>query len=290
MFRLPPSRRPAGEMPLLLLLLFAGLLLSTVAARAQAEELHLDPPLNEAMPLEDGPGGVHLAFPVLLNDHTVLKPDSTLRLVFVDNSAGTRSRGDNGGSFRSQVGPGGTLTRDDSNGGQRHGEGPASAWGNNDTDDNSSLFDTKKDESKNGKKELQTEVWRQKDAFSEAFAHAADTGTTIVYLPFAGTKPLTTAIDLPEGMLLGEVDGHVRVLGLTADSRPRLAGVQTGDEIRSFGDGTPLLTLEDFIRAYRATRNHAKVSGDPSYAIDIFRAGQVTTLHVAAPPSIPSFL
>jgi hypothetical protein len=279
--------------PLLPVLIFLATAAASTA-RAQQEQLVLDPPLSQAFPLAVRPDGVRVPYPVLLNDHTILRPDALLRFVYVDNNPVLRSHGggDDGGDFHSRVGPGGTLTRDD-NGATVHGEGPGSAWGSNPNDDNSGLFDdVKKDDAKSGKKELQDEVWTQKDLFAEAFDHATDVGTTLVYSLPSQKRPQTTAIDLPEGMLLAEIGGHVRVLGLVPQSRAYEAGIRAGDEIRSFGDNAPVATLDDFIRDYANTKHQAKLSGNASYVLGIWRSevGDVVPVQIAAPPSIPSFL
>ena len=190
-------------------------------------------------------------------------------------------------------GPHGTITKDPTTGGSTHGEqGPASAWGNNPDDDHSGLFDPKKDNPKYGKEELQKEVWTERSLFADAFDHAAETGTTIVYNLPAQDRPQSTMIDPPEGMLLGEIGGHIRVLAIEPESRPYEAGIRAGDEIRSFGDGAPLATLDDFIRAYEAAKHAAKLSGNTGYTLNVWRSdvGDVVPVRVAPPPSIPSFL
>jgi predicted metalloprotease with PDZ domain len=92
-------------------------------------------------------------------------------------------------------------------------------------------------------------------------------------------------------MLLAQVGGHVRVLALTHDSRAYVAGVRPGDEILAFGNGMAVGTLDDFIRGYIATKHQARVSGNPSYAMEIRESdsGQTASIQIAAPPSIPSF-
>jgi hypothetical protein len=270
-------------------LAFALLLAASSALRAQ-EQLSLDPPLRSAFPLEAGPGGIRVPYPVLLNDHTVLRPNELLRFVYIDNNPTPRNHDDDDRKARLD-GPHGTLNQNSDNGATTHGEGPASAWGSNPNDDTSGLFDAKKDDPKKGKSELQNEVWTDKDLFTEAFDHATDVGTTVVYSLPAQSRPLTTRLDLPEGMLLAEVGGHIRVLGLSPQSRPYAAGIRSGDEIRSFGNGVPLATLDDFVRAYSDERHQAKISGSPAYVLNIWSPdqSQVIPVRIAAPPTIPSF-
>jgi len=257
------------------------------ALRAQEEQLILDPPLGQAFPLDAMADGIHVPYPVLLNDHMVLGPQAVLRFIYIDPNAGSRTRGggDGGNGFRTHVGPGGRLDQDGRS--DIHSE---NGWGHNDTSDAVGIFDdSKKDDAKQSKAEMQGEVWRQKDLFVEALDHAAAAGTTLVYNLPAEKKPLTAAIDLPEGMLLAQVEGHVRVLALSQDSRAFAGGIRPGDEIRAFGDGAALASLEDFMRAYAATKHQAKVSGNPTYALSIWRPDekQLVTIQIAAPPTIP---
>ncbi len=285
--------RGTGAGRVALLAFIVSCLAPLTAARAQEQQLTLQPPLSQAFPLEATPGGVHVSCPVLVNAHTILRPDARLRFVYIDSAIGTRSHGDDGGRFKSLEGPHGTITKDPNTGGATHGEeGPASAWGANPDDDHSGLFDPKKDDEKKNKKELQEEVWTERSLFADAFDHAAETGTTIVYNLPAQARPETTMIDPPEGMLLGEIGGHIRVLALEPESRPYAAGIRAGDEIRSFGDGAPLATLDDFIRDYEAAKQAAKLSGHAGYTLNVWREseGAVVPVRVAPPPSIPSFL
>jgi hypothetical protein len=275
-----------------LLVLVMACIASVTTARAQEEQLTLDPPLSQAFPLQATPGGIRVSCPVLVNDHTILRPDARLRFVYIDSTIGTRGHGDDGGGFKSVEGPHGTITKDPSTGGSTHGEGPASAWGNNPDNDESGLFDPKKDNPKESKKEMQDEVWTDRSLFADAFDHAAETGTTLVYNLPAQDRPVTTMIDPPEGMLLGEIGGHIRVLAIEPESRPYEAGIRAGDEIRSFGDGAPLASLDDFIRAYENAKHAAKLSGNTGYTLNVWRAdvGDVVPVRIAPPPSIPSFL
>jgi hypothetical protein len=284
--------RGTGAGRVALLAFIVSCLAPLTAARAQEQQLTLQPPLSQAFPLEATPGGVHVSCPVLVNAHTILRPDARLRFVYIDSAIGTRSHGDDGGRFKSLEGPHGTITKDPNTGGSTHGAGPATAWGANPDDDYSGLFDTKKDNPKYSKEELQKEVWTDRSLFADAFDHAAETGTTIVYSLPSRDRPETTMIDPPEGMLLGEIGGHIRVLAVEPDSRPYAAGIRAGDEIRSFGDGAPLVTLADFIRAYETTRHEAKISGNTGYTLNVWRdsAGVVVPVRIAPPPSIPSFL
>lgn len=268
--------------------------------RAQEEQLTLEPPLSQAFPVIIQPDGARVPYPILVNDHTILKPDEVLRFVYIDPNAGVR-RGSGGGGVgfdddssgpvaHSHIGPAGTLAQDPGKG----VGGGAGAWGSNGGDPDAGVFDdtNRKDDAKTKKSELQTEVWLQKDLFAEAFDHATETGTTLVYLSPAQKHPTTAILDLPEGMLLAEVGGHVRVLGLSPQSRAYAGGVRAGDEIRSLGGSDSLATLNDFVRAFTATKRQPRLSGNPTYPMEIWRPseGQLLPIQVGAPPSIPSFL
>ena len=266
---------------------------SPTLARAQGEELDLQPPLSEVFPSENGIDGVHVKYPVLVNDHTILRPDAMLRFVYVDQNPGMHAHaGSTGGGdeeWHTHITPTGALPSGTD--AVTHGGGAAGGWSKNDSDDTAGIFDdTGKSDTKRQKAEMQSEVWTQKALFDDAFEHAADQGTTVVYT--VPTKPqlLTAAFDLPEGMLLGQVDGHVLVLGLKEDSRAYSGGVRPGDQIQSV-DGGALKTLEDFQHAYDAARRAAK-GGVSSYSMVIFRpaVSQTIPVQIAAPPSIPSFL
>jgi hypothetical protein len=277
--------------------IFVFLLLGGPAARAQDEQLVLSPPLREVFPLESVPGGVRVKYPVLLNDHTVLRPEAILRFIYLDPNAGARARGGGddgpgGVGLHTRVGPGGSISSSEG-GTPEHGGGASGGWGNADGNDVAGIYDgEKKDDAKQRKSELQKEVWTQTDAFTEALDRATDLGTTLVYSLPPENRPLTASLDLPEGMLLAEVAGHVQVLGLTETSRAYTGGIRPGDEIRSFNGGAAIGTLGDFLREYSATKRQARLSGNPTYAMEIWRPaeGQVVSIQIAAPPTIPTFL
>jgi hypothetical protein len=267
--------------------------------RAQDEELQLDPPLRESFPLQPVPGGVRVKYPVLLNDHTVLRPEAVLRFIYLDpyaaahaHVAGAGEDNSDGGGFKSHVGPTGALSSGGAGENNSPLRGGAGGWGNAEGNDVAGIYDgEKKDDSKRRKSELETEVWTQQDMFADALDHATELGTIFVYSVPPQTKPITAALDLPEGMLLAEVAGQVRVLGLAESSRAYAGGIRAGDEIRSFNGGSPVATLGDFVREFSATKRQARLSGNPTYAIEVSRPGtdQPVSIQIAAPPTIPSF-
>jgi hypothetical protein len=267
---------------------------TATAARAQDAQLTLSPPLSQAFPLLAQPDGVRVSCPILLNDHTVLEPNAVLRFIYINSTMGTKGPGNNDGTEdmnRSHGGGGGGKSHGGS-GLQQADDSAAGGWGDNAGDTDKGLFDgPERKEAKTDKKELQNEVWKQKDLFVEALDHAAELGTTVVYSVPPKVRPDTATIDLPEGMLLGAVDGHVRVLGLEEESRAYRGGIRPGDEIRSVSGGAPLATLQDFMQAYKESKRQTKLTGNPSYEIQVWRPSesQMVSIQMAAPPSIPSF-
>ncbi len=267
----------------------ALVLLGAAIAHAQQDRLVLNPPLSQAFPLNAAPDGVRLKYPVLLNERTVLGPDVVLRFIYVnpDASAVRGHGGGDGGAERVHLHPDGSTTsdNDEANAGfarsPRHSGGGAPAAAGADAPISS----------KDAKAEISTEVWTQPGLFRDALEEAAEVGTTVVYSAPGKAKPQSTMVDLPDGMLLAQVGGHVQVLGLTPDSRAGESGVQPGDEIRAL-DGAPApASLTDFARDYLARQQQARTSGH-SFALQVWRADEsrLVTLQIAAPPSIPSFL
>jgi hypothetical protein len=266
--------------PLLRSFLFF-LLLGLPFAPAQEEQLNLDPPLREIFPLESTPTGVRVKYPVLLSDHLILRPSALLRFIYLDPNAVGRAHGGGGGGFRRPAGPG--------DHGVPNGETDG-AWGKTGGDEDAGIFDDKsRDDVKQRKTEMQNEIWTRPALFAEALDHASEEGTTIVYSLPPQNRPQTATLDLPEGMLLAEIDGHVRVLGLTGESRAFAGGLRAGDEILSLNGGAPIRTLDDFLREYAATRRQAKLTGNATYAMELRHEGQPASIQIAAPPTLPSF-
>jgi len=264
--------------------IFLGVTMPWLLARAQEEALVVHPPLSQCLPLSAAGGEVRLQFPVLLNDHTVVGADAVLRFMYVDPNAGIKPRGGGGGDDKGE-------SRGVSTDGGTANLGPKNG---------STPFGTFKDDPDAGDKkakkilagEAYTEVWNQPDLFREALDHAADLGTTLVYGLPGKAHPQSVVIDFPEGLFLGEVNGHVKVLGLTDDSRALEGGVQPGDEIRSLQGTQTVATLQDFLKAYLAIKQAAQNGDQPAYTIEVWRPseGKAITIQVEAPPSIHSML
>ncbi len=249
---------------------------------SQGAPLAATPSLGDAMPLVAAADGVHLKFPVLLNVHTVVPPDSKLRLVYIDPNAGLHLH--DGGEGGGHMGGGGSLHHHLSDQPTSQGLNPASV----------DAFPTT-DEPPPGpsSKELSTlaksETWRDPQLFREALNGAADIGTMMVYAAAGKPKLLSAEIDLPGGMLLGGPDGKVVVLALTNDSVMRQAGLQPQDEIRAINGEPVPATLEAFARFYAEITRQARQAGT-SYTTQVWRPSQssLVGVTVGAPPSIPS--
>jgi hypothetical protein len=260
------------KIPVALLVLAVALLAATERSNAQAAHLVSTPALGDALPLTETPDGVHLKFPVLLNDRTVVDPADTLRLVYVDPNAGLHAKG----------------------GGEGHEDGvkPHKFKGPNNgmgapADDKFPEWD----DSPSAKKissEAGAESWEEAQFFRDAMNQAVDVGTMLVYATPGKAKPGLAEIDLPDGMLLGGPGGRVVVLAVTSDSEALQAGLQPQDELRSV-NGQPVPTdLHGFAHFYRQATDQAHTGGQ-SYSLEVWRPGEgkTVTLQVGAPPSIP---
>jgi hypothetical protein len=248
-------------------------------AQGQEEKLVLDPPLGQIFPLEARPDGVRLKFPVLLNERTILRPDAVLRFVYIDPNAGLHARGGDG---------------DD--------EGPAPFHHHSDGVLESNPHGPQVDRdafpkgddfapSRGATGEASTEKWNQAAPYRDALDQAAVIGTTVVYSVPGKPKPQSTAIDLPDGMLLAEVGNHVQVLGMTADSTAFQGGVRPGDEIRSFQGNMPVVSLKDFLQTYFTVKEAARKGNQP-YSVEVWRPGESRqlTIQIGAPPNLNPLL
>jgi len=259
-------------------------------ADGQEEKLVLNPPLSQIFPLDPKPDGMRLKFPVLLNESTILGPNVVLRFIYVDPNASLHPRG--GGNGGNQGGGGesgghghhhGGSSQDSGDAGSGYSRGSSGQGGGAAEEDAS-------DANKGSTSEIHTEVWTQASLFRGALNGAADMGTTLVYSVPGKPKPQSTTIDLPDGMLLAEIGGHVQVLGMTGDSKAFQSGVRPEDEILSFESRPPVTSLNDFLRIYLTVKEEARKSGK-SYSIEVWRPSEsrLLTIQVAPPPSLPSF-
>ena len=248
-------------------------------ARAQDDRLVTTPPLEQAFPIEAKFGDVKLKFPVLLDSRTIVGPDAVLHFIYIDPAAGMRAHGGGGGG-NSGGGMGGRHHH--GAGADGGGDSSNASTGGQAADTTPTLFSSGNATSK----ELHDEVWHDVDTFQQALQAANDLGTMVVYARPGDKKPHSTMLDLPDGMLLGEVGGHVQVLALTADSRAAAAGLQPGDQLESIGE-KPVASLQDFSAIYFATSERARKEGKP-YSIQVARPGESApvTIQVGAPPSL----
>jgi hypothetical protein len=245
-------------------------------ARGQDDRLVTNPPLEQAFPLESKFGDVKLKFPVLLNSQTILGPDVTLRFIYVSSGPAARPPGGAGGG--------------DGMGGPEHHHGAPSDGGDiaGSGDAGLNTWEAMADPTHSKgvtAKELQSETWRDLDTFQQALHAASDLGTMFVYAK-PGEKPRSAVMDLPDGMLLGEVSGSVQVLALTDDSQAGAAGLQPGDQIQSIA-AHPITSLRTFSAVYFDVADHARKANKP-YAFQVVRPGQPEplTITVGAPPSL----
>ena len=265
------------------LMVFLGVLGLGRLAHGQ-EALVVHPALSQIFPLSSSPEGVRLQFPVLLNDHMILKPTAVLRFVYIDLGAGVHPHGgerdsDRGKKDNANLSDGGTSM---SGAVRKTAELP-------DPVDKSTLGPA---EGKDATGEIRTEVWTKPESFREALNHATDIGTTVVYAMPDKKQPLSATFNLPEGMVLGETEGRVKVLGLADDSRALRGGMQPGDEIRSLQGKLNVATLEEFLKTYVSVKEAAKASGESAYSIEVWRPDEsrLISIRMVAPPSIHSLL
>jgi len=255
-------------------------LLLLAPARGQDDRLVTNPPFEQAFPIESKFGDVKLKFPVLLNSQTILGPEVTLRFIYISNEATAKPPGGAGGGGGSGDGMGGA--------GHHHGAPSDGGDMINPGDAGLNTWDAMADPTHSKgvtSKELQSETWRDVDTFQQALHAANDLGTTIVFAR-PGEKPRSATIDLPDGMLLGEIGGHVVVLALTDDSQAGAAGLQPGDQIQAIS-AQPVTSLHTFSTLYYEVAHRAREENKP-YAFQVSRPGQPEplTIQVGAPPSL----
>ncbi len=132
-------------------------------------------------------------------------------------------------------------------------------------------------------------VWIDKFLYVEALDNAVENSTTIIYSLPPDPKPLAATINLPGDMLLGEVNSHVQVLGLSETSPAYLAGVRPGDVIKSIGNASSLsvTTLNDFVGIYAIAKQQAESAGQASAPIDFWNPKELKkiTAEINFPPS-----
>jgi len=110
----------------------------------------------------------------------------------------------------------------------------------------------------------------QKISLRRGIGNAIENSTTIIYSLPPDPKPLAVIVHFPGGILLGEVNSHVQVLGLNETSAAYLAGVRPGYEVKSIENSSPLsvTTLNNFVRIYAMAKQQADFTGQASVSID----------------------
>ena len=250
----------------------------TAPLSAQEARLTATPPLGDALPLVKTAEGVHLKFPVLLNAHTVVGPEATLRLVYVDPNAGLRLHSDEDHAGFSTGGSSLHHRPGDMTSSQKINPATADAFPSTDAGPSQKAMAGV----------ASSESWGDVPTFRDALDSAADVGTTLIYALPGKAKPASAEVDLPGGMLLGRPDDSVVVLALASDSEAGQAGLEPQDEIRSINGQAVPGTLEGFARFYRDITEQARKAGAP-YTFQVLRPSQSKTVEitVGAPPSMP---
>src|ERR1700677_2444194 len=156
----------------------------TAKVQAQTDQLVVYPPLGQAFPLDPKQDGMHVQYPVLINNRTILSPDAQLRFIYYNPNTGTHGvnnddsggGGAGGGGGKKHHGGGGGGGGGDNDAGSaysRDAGGPGGAGGAN-----AGVLDGMVDPNKGAKTEISTEVWMNAQPFREALDQATDLGTT----------------------------------------------------------------------------------------------------------------
>ena len=267
---------PVPARALLVLLAFLAIWtgFSASGLAQDAKALSVPPPLSQSFPLEVRPDGIGVRYPILLNDETILGADAVLHSVYIDQSGGLHAHGGGGDGGETMLGHH-----------HRHGGGevPPPAPG----DSGASDAATPSDEAK-GK--IPTEVWSSLDPFREALDAPGEYDKILVYAVPGEAKPKKATVDFPDGMLLAEIDGRLRVLWLAPLAKALQSGIRPDDEIRSFQGAqgpVPVATLAEYRKAVAGARKTAANTGK-AYVIDVWRPseGKTVPISFSAPPSL----
>jgi hypothetical protein len=270
-----------------------------ISACATSEEQKVDsgpvaannlitPPLSEVFPLDPKPDGMRVQFPVLLDDQTILGPIAVLRFVYNKPIEGEQpygplktthsgeSTGDQGeaSSTQGRHHRGGVANQGGSGNGSAESSGPEQSTAISGSTNTLGQLPAKGAGTGGsyGGLEENNVVWVDKFLYVEALDNAVEKSTTVIYSLPPDSKPLAATINFPGGMLLGEFNSHVQVLGLSETSSAYLAGVRPGDEVKSISNSSPLsvTTLPDFVRIYATAKQHAEATGQASVSIDFW--------------------
>jgi hypothetical protein len=210
---------------------------------------------------------MHVKFPVMLSTRGILRPNVTLRFIYINPSQAPHFKvpdaepgytGSDSGEHHHRHGG-------DSGGppGQS-GDGPGAGSGEG---RERSVLDMPADE----RKEVMSEVWLRASLFRDALDQALVSGTTFVYSAANAKLPTVTAMTLPEGMLLGESENRVIVLGVVAGQPAAEAGIVAGDEIRALGTSPEIHSLQEFGHLYSAAQQAQEGTNQSSYSFQVWR-------------------
>jgi hypothetical protein len=240
------------------------------------------PPLSQAFPLDPKPDAMRVQYPVLLDDHTILNSNAVLRFVYNKPIGGPQGHGPLRNSGES-------VGDQDASPHGRHRRGGWSNQGESGAPDQTTPATGISRDGAYGSLEVNNMVWIDKFLYVEALDNAVENSTTIIYSLPPDPKPLAATINLPGDMLLGEVNSHVQVLGLSETSPAYLAGVRPGDVIKSIGNASSLsvTTLNDFVGIYAIAKQQAESAGQASAPIDFWNPKELKkiTAEINFPPS-----
>jgi hypothetical protein len=258
--------------------------------------------LSDIFPLDPKPDGMRVLYPVLIDDRTILTPNAVLRFVY--NKPG--ANGQPGGPMKVSQAEASSEDQSEaapSQGHHHHGGGlnpgafasgsgqgsPSDQSADDGEPDGSAQHPTKNHSGAYGNLEINNTVWVDKYLYVEALDNASENSTVIIYSFPPDPKPLSATINFPGGILLGEVNAHVQVLGLNETSPAYLAGVRPGDEVQSIANSpsSPVTTLNDFARIYAMAKQQAVAAGQTSVSINfsIAKDGSTITTEIDLPVS-----
>ncbi len=86
-----------------------------------------------------------------------------------------------------------------------------------------------------------------------------------------------------DGMFIGLPNGKITVLSVVNSSPAASGGIVAGDQITAVG-GTPVSTLQDFVKAFDATKTDAEDYKKPNYSLKIVSQGTAKDVAVPMPP------
>lgn len=246
------------------LLLLSGLLTAT----AQNRPLDTTPEIGLAFPMEETPDGVRAKYTLLINDNTLLPAKAPLRVIYVP----PRADDDRLRATRANT---------------------ESSW----TRDNRLRDADKLSPSEVARQKISRETnWPSITNFQLALANLGADDLRIVYIvPGAAPEDFKfydQRINLPEGMLLAEVNGTVTVITVEKNKPADRAGIKASDIITKVGDHAVTGSLTTYLQDYLTLKKNALKTMKTSFPMTIKSAdGTERVVAIKLPPSIgASFL